>query len=202
MTRHTELTSSKVIRRARHSATSITDTMDLFLSSRNETESFGKAIGRTLQGGEVLALIGELGAGKTTLVRGIAAGLQAPPSSVSSPSFVLIHEYRGRQPLIHADFYRLRTVAEAESIGLSEYLNDGSIIAVEWADRFEAQLPGDRLDIRMSHRSSSARKVTLTAHGSQSRALLTRIRHCWHPVRASTSAPQTKTGARRKAPHR
>src|SRR5574337_381119 len=73
------------------------------LSSRAATEAFGQAIGRTLKGGETLALFGELGAGKTALVRGIAVGLGTPPGVVSSPTFVLIHEYHGRLPLVHVD---------------------------------------------------------------------------------------------------
>src|SRR5512134_369976 len=77
--------------------------LEFVLSSRSETEFLGQTIGGAAKGGEVLALVGELGAGKTALVRGIAAGLGAPPASVSSPTFVLIHEYRGRLPLIHVD---------------------------------------------------------------------------------------------------
>ena len=92
--------------------------LDLHLSSPRETESFGNAIGQLLRGGEVLALIGELGAGKTALVRGIVAGLGAPAASVTSPTFLLVHEYQGRLPIIHIDLYRLQRLEETESIGL------------------------------------------------------------------------------------
>lgn len=173
--------------------------LDLVLSSRAETESLGQAIGRGVKGGEVLALIGELGAGKTALVRGIAAGLGVPPVSVSSPTFVMIHEYRGRLPLIHVDLYRLHTNAEAESIGMQDYFTGQAIIVIEWADRFPTLLPEDRLEVRLTHRSLATRKAQLTAHGPQSLALLTQIKQAQRPTRRSTPSRQAKPGRRRKA---
>jgi tRNA threonylcarbamoyladenosine biosynthesis protein TsaE len=150
----------------------------------------------------VLALIGELGAGKTALVRGIAAGLGAPPDSVSSPTFVLIHEYRGRLPLIHVDLYRLHTNAEAESIGLSDCFTGHSITAIEWADRFPTLLPDDRLEVRLIHRSPATRKAQLAALGPHSLALLTRIKEAQLTTQRSTSSRQAKSGSRRKARQR
>ena len=147
----------------------------------------------------MLALIGELVAGKTTLVRGIAAGLGAPPASVSSPTFVLAHEYRGRLPLIHVDFYRLHTNAEAESIGLQDYFTGQTITAIEWADRFPTLLPEDRLEVRLIHRSLTTRNAQLSAHGPQSLALLTRIKQPQCPTRQSPSSSQAKPSSRRKA---
>ena len=131
-------------------ATSISP-LDLILSSPDETESFGYAIGRLLRGGEVLALIGELGAGKTALVRGIVAGLGIPAASVTSPTYLIAHEYQGRLPLIHMDLYRLQRPEEAESIGLSDYLTGEKAVVIEWADRFPQLLPEDRLDVRFAH---------------------------------------------------
>jgi tRNA threonylcarbamoyladenosine biosynthesis protein TsaE len=176
--------------------------LDRVLATRSDTEALGRAIGRALTGGEVLALIGELGAGKTTLVRGIAVGLDAPPASVSSPTFVLIHEYRGRFPLIHVDLYRLRTGIEAESIGLSDYFIDRAITAIEWADRFPTLLPTDRLEVRLTHRSPATRTAQLVAHGPQSHALLTRIRLARRHSRRSALSPDLKAGVRRKAMNR
>ncbi|MGQ0696595.1 MAG: tRNA (adenosine(37)-N6)-threonylcarbamoyltransferase complex ATPase subunit type 1 TsaE [Nitrospiraceae bacterium] len=173
--------------------------LDLVLSSCSETESLGRAIGRALKGGEVLGLIGELGAGKTALVRGIAAGLGAPTASVSSPTFVLVHEYRGRLPLLHIDLYRLHTNAEAESIGLQDYFTGQAITAIEWADRFPELLPEDRLEVRLSHRSFATRKAQLTAHGPQSFALLTQIKLIRRPAQQSPPSRQAKPRGRRKA---
>lgn len=184
---------------SRQKISSSVGSLDLVLSSRAKTESVGQAIGSSLKGGEVLALIGELGAGKTALVRGIATGLGAPPASVSSPTFVLIHEYRGRLPLIHVDLYRLHSNAEAESIGLEDYFAGQTITAVEWADRFPMLLPEDRLEIRLMHRSPATRKAHLAACGPQSLALLTRIKRALRPTRHSTSSRQANPGSRRKA---
>lgn len=176
--------------------------LHLVLQTGAATERLGQAIGRALMGGEVLALTGELGAGKTTLVRGIAGGLKAPSTSVSSPTFVLIHEYRGRLPLIHADLYRLRTEAEAGSIGLQDYFSDRAVVAIEWADRFPGLLPQDRLEIRLSHRSPLVRTARLHAQGPRSHALLARVRLARRPARRSPSPRHTKAGRRRKASNR
>jgi tRNA threonylcarbamoyladenosine biosynthesis protein TsaE len=159
-------------------ATSVSS-LDLLLSSPDKTESFGYAIGQVLRGGEVLALIGELGAGKTALVRGVVAGLGVPAASVTSPTFLLVHEYQGRLPVIHIDLYRLQTAEEAESIGLSDYLTDDAAVAIEWADRFPQLLPDDRLEVRLAHRTRTTRRALVEARGSRSRSLLARIKKIW-----------------------
>jgi tRNA threonylcarbamoyladenosine biosynthesis protein TsaE len=165
--------------------------LDLLLSSPGETESFGNTIGRLLRGGEVLALIGELGAGKTALVRGIVAGLGAPTASVTSPTFLLVHEYKGRLPVIHIDLYRLQKPEETESIGLSDYLTDDVVVAIEWADRFPQLLPEDRLEVRLAHRTRTTRRALVQARGSRARSLLARIKKVWYPTpRSFTPSPQ------------
>lgn len=156
-------------------ATSL-NSLNLILSSVGETESFGYTIGRLLHGGEVLALIGELGAGKTALVRGIVAGLDAPAESVTSPTFLIVHEYQGRLPIVHIDLYRLQRLEETESIGLSDYLTDETVVAVEWADRFPQLLPEDRLEVKIAHRTRTTRRARVEARGPRSRLLLARIR--------------------------
>ncbi len=156
-------------------ATSISP-LDLILSSPDETESFGYAIGRLLRGGEVLALIGELGAGKTALVRGIVAGLRIPAASVTSPTYLIVHEYRGRIPVIHMDLYRLQRPEEAESIGLADYLTGDAVVAIEWADRVPQLLPEDRLEVRFAHRTRTTRGARVEARGSRSRSLLAQIK--------------------------
>ena len=106
-----------------------------------ETAALGERLARAAAAGEVWALAGDLGAGKTHFVQGVAAGLGAP-ASVTSPTFTLVHEYPGgRLPLFHFDLYRLRSEEEALHLGWEEYLDAGGLVVVEWADRFPALLP-------------------------------------------------------------
>ena len=141
-----------------------------------DTERLGHRIGRSLQGGEIIALYGELGSGKTALVRGMAAGLGAPPQTGSSPTFVLIHEYRGRVRLAHADLYRLQSRAELPHIGLSDYDDGHTVTAIEWADRAGNELPADRLEIHLRHRSPNVRDIAFIPRGAGARRLLARLR--------------------------
>jgi tRNA threonylcarbamoyladenosine biosynthesis protein TsaE len=167
--------------------------LDLTLSSPAETESFGHAIGRLLRGGEVLALIGELGVGKTALVRGIVGGLGVPATSVTSPTFMIVHEYQGRLPVIHIDLYRLQRLEETESIGLSDYFTDDVAVAIEWADRFPQLLPEDRLEVRLVHRTRTTRRARLEARGSRSRSLLAQLKNIWRSTSRS-SKPSLPAG--------
>lgn len=143
--------------------------------SAAETDRLGRMIGQALRGGEVIALYGALGTGKTALVRGIAAGLGTPPRAVSSPTFVLIHEYRGRLPLVHVDLYRIQATTELASLGLSDYLDGRTVVAVEWADKAGTELPPDRLQVYLNHRGKTARDLALQATGARSRDLLAHV---------------------------
>ena len=174
----------------------------LALSSRRETEWVGSTIGRLLHGGQVLALIGELGAGKTALVRGIAAGLGIPGTVVSSPTFTLVHQYQARVPLIHIDFYRLRSSDEAESIGLSDCFRDDVVTAIEWANRFPALLPADRLVVHLTHRTATTRTIEFEALGPQSSSLLTRVNKALRVTRPFTGPIQHGRSGNRKATRR
>lgn len=147
----------------------------LVLKSPADTDRLGRRLGRALHPGDVVALYGELGAGKTALVRGLAAGLGAPPDTVSSPTFVLIHEYRGRLRLAHADLYRIDSAAELAQLGLSDYDDGRTVLAIEWADKAGGELPADRLEIRLSHRGAATRGAEMAALGAASRRLLARI---------------------------
>ncbi|MCP9455239.1 MAG: tRNA (adenosine(37)-N6)-threonylcarbamoyltransferase complex ATPase subunit type 1 TsaE [Nitrospira sp.] len=142
------------------------------LSSPAQTDALGQALGRILKGGDVLALMGELGSGKTSLIRGIAAGLGIARKAVSSPTFVLAHEYRGRLPLFHLDLYRVREEAEAEERGLFSYFSADGVTAIEWADRLPTLLPPDHLTIHLEYKTGRGRLVRLAATGPRSSALL------------------------------
>lgn len=161
---------------------------DLVLASRRETESLGRTFGRLLQGGQVLALIGDLGAGKTTFVRGLTAGLGAPEIPVSSPTFTLVHYYRARVPVIHIDLYRLRSPEEAEAIGFSDCFSDQAVTVIEWADRVPTLLPHDHFVVRLAHLSPKTRTVQFDAQGSRSHMLLADIQRAWPPTRRSRSS--------------
>ena len=148
--------------------------------SRQHTDRLGQAIGRVLRGGECIALFGPLGAGKTTLVRGIAQGLGASPATVTSPTFVVIHEYdQGRLPLAHMDLYRIRSPHDLESTGLIEYFSGQTVAVIEWADKGLAALPQDRIEITLNHRAMRSRTIQLRATGPQSNEIiaLTRMQY-------------------------
>jgi len=127
--------------------------------SPEETFEFGRKFAATVKRGDVLALAGDLGAGKTHLVKGLAAGLGIG-SEVTSPTFTLIHEYEGgRFPLYHIDLYRLDTAQEALKIGLDEYLESAGVTVIEWADKFTEIIPGGARWIRMRALEGDEREI-------------------------------------------
>ncbi|HXE72628.1 MAG TPA: tRNA (adenosine(37)-N6)-threonylcarbamoyltransferase complex ATPase subunit type 1 TsaE [Candidatus Nitrosotenuis sp.] len=114
-----------------------------------ETEALGEALGRSLQAGDVVALYGDLGSGKTTLVRGVCRGLGAS-EPVSSPTFVLLNVYHGRLPIYHFDAYRLTGSEELWEIGAEELFYGEGVCLVEWAERAADLLPPRRLEVRLN----------------------------------------------------
>ena len=111
------------------------------LASVEETVAMGHALAEELRAGDVIALVGNLGAGKTHATKGIVAGLGCN-TDVTSPTFTLVHEYTGgRLPVFHFDFYRLNSAAEVINIGWDDYLDAAGVVIVEWADRFPELLP-------------------------------------------------------------
>lgn len=142
----------------------------LRMRSREETERLGERIGAAARPGDVVALSGELGTGKTTLVRGIARGLGIDERRVTSPTFVIVQEHEGgRIPLVHVDLYRL-TPAEVSSTGWEEALA-GGVVAIEWPDRLGPALPADRLDVSIAHAGGDERDVRIDATGERSALL-------------------------------
>lgn len=111
-----------------------------------ELQQAGESLGRLAQGGEVVILSGELGAGKTTFAQGVARGLGIT-DYVTSPTFTLVHTYQGRLTLVHCDFYRLKNTQEVTNIGFSDYLTSDSVVLIEWGEDFIELLPEDYLHI-------------------------------------------------------
>lgn len=128
-------------------------------------EAFGAAVGRRLAKGEAVCLFGPLGAGKTTLARGLIRALTHPAQEAPSPTFTLMQSYETAGfPLAHFDLYRLKTPEEAFEIGLDEALDVGAVV-VEWSERLDGALPTDRLDVRLEIAEDGARLATLRGHG-------------------------------------
>lgn len=139
--------------------------------SPETTELVGWRIGRAARPDDVVALWGELGSGKTTLVRGIARGLGIPEREITSPTFVIVHEHDGgRLPLFHIDLYRLAP-GDAPSTGWEEALSSGGLTSIEWPDRAERWLPEDRLDVRLSHTGENERDLCFEPTGPRSTRL-------------------------------
>jgi tRNA threonylcarbamoyladenosine biosynthesis protein TsaE len=139
----------------------------------DSTRWVGERLGELLQGGDAIGLIGDLGAGKTLLVQGIARGLGVPDEvPVTSPTFTLINDYPGGRLLLHhADLYRIERAAELAEIGFDELIGGTGVIAVEWSDRF-AVLPADSLEIRMDILGEDRRTLSASGGGPRSRGLL------------------------------
>ena len=138
--------------------------------SAEETKGIGRELAASLRPGDVLALTGEIGAGKTTFVQGIAAGLGIREGAVTSPSFVLVRECsRGRIPLYHADLFRLEGLAGSATVGLEEYYEAGGVTVIEWANRVPGLLPEEFLEIRFEVISADRRRLRLVPRGARYR---------------------------------
>ncbi len=131
---------------------------------RTETEEatieLGRRIGRSLGRRAVVLLIGELGAGKTTLAKGIIQGLgAAEPDEVASPTYTLIHEFGEDPKVYHIDLYRIEHASEVVALGIDEILDRGAVVLVEWGERFPELWPADRVEIRLEWVDDSARRI-------------------------------------------
>lgn len=137
-------------------------------TSSEQTLALGEAVGRLAGPGDVLALIGELGTGKTLFVGGLARGLGVDPATyVSSPTFTIMHRYRGRLSLYHIDLYRIETSEAFDSLGLDEYLEGDGVAAIEWAEHGWGMLPKEMLTFRMRHTGSDTREIEIVPVGER-----------------------------------
>ena len=128
--------------------------------SESETEAIGEAFARDLPGGTVVAMYGELGAGKTAFVRGMARGMGLD-CRVSSPTFTIVNEYSGERELIHFDMYRLSSADELFDIGWEDYLRRGAVCAVEWSENVSDAFWGDEIVVRIEKTGEGERLITI-----------------------------------------
>ena len=144
--------------------------------SARATFALGVRLGRLLAPGDVVALAGDLGAGKTQLVRGACAGAAVPEDEVSSPSFAIVATYRGRIPVHHADLYRIADEDELYGTGFGDLVGGEGALLVEWADRVPGALPEERLTLRLGHgKGVNVRHVEIEGVGERHAALARRI---------------------------
>ena len=142
--------------------------IELRAETPEDTRAVGEAVASLLRPGDAAALTGELGAGKTTFVRGAARGLGFE-GNVASPTFTLVREYRGRLPIYHVDVYRLERVQDVLDLGLDEMIADGGVLFVEWGDAVEGLLPDDQLLV----------ELTVPGEGEERRLVLTGMGRSW-----------------------
>ena len=130
-------------------------------ASEEETIALGERLARTLPPGTVVLLIGNLGAGKTTLAKGIVKGLGAgEPDEVSSPTFTLIHEYGSPPAVYHVDLYRLDTARDAATLGLDDLFESGAVVLIEWGERFPHLMPANHIEIHLKSLSNGEHEIT------------------------------------------
>jgi tRNA threonylcarbamoyladenosine biosynthesis protein TsaE len=129
------------------------------------TSTLGKKIGKHLADGSLVALVGELGCGKTLLTRAICAGLDVPLRQVNSPTFVLVNEYQGRLPVFHLDLYRISTEADGVELGIVDYLRRATsgVMIIEWAEKILPLLPADLLKVEFEVLSARQRRIILSS---------------------------------------
>jgi tRNA threonylcarbamoyladenosine biosynthesis protein TsaE len=129
-------------------------------SDRNETILLGERIGKSLKAGDIVALSGELGAGKTTLIQGIAKGLGIR-DWVTSPTFTIINEFKGTVNLYHVDLYRIDRMEDALDVEIEEYFTKGGVTVIEWAEKIKPLLPDKTIEINMDIISDNKRKIKI-----------------------------------------
>ena len=148
---------------------------DFHSRSLGDTERLSQLVAAQLHRGIVIALIGDLGAGKTHLTKSLCSGMGVSSDDVSSPTFVLIHQYAGRLPVFHFDTYRLADIDEFLDLGVEEMFESDAVSVVEWADRVAEILPADHLEIRISVDGECDRTFRISGTGPLSNSLVKAI---------------------------
>lgn len=148
--------------------------------SPNETFKLGRALGRIVPTGTVVAITGALGSGKTVFVQGMARGVGVPPEYyVTSPSYTLLNEYPGRLTLFHADLYRLAHGDDIESTGLYDLLHENGVVAIEWAERMNREDLADHVAVHFEAGGEGVRTITLRGYGQRCNNLLRELEPKW-----------------------
>jgi len=155
-------------------------TFEVVTQNPDQTMRLGRLLGEILPPGSFIALVGSLGAGKTLLTKGLARGLGVEDDrEVTSPSFVLVNEYRGRIPVYHLDLYRLDSYAEVEGIGWDEFVAGPGVTLVEWADKVAEELPEERIEIHLQWAGEEKRRLVFSGKGRPGQTLIEELRHKW-----------------------
>ncbi|MGH7827147.1 MAG: tRNA (adenosine(37)-N6)-threonylcarbamoyltransferase complex ATPase subunit type 1 TsaE [Candidatus Binatia bacterium] len=153
------------------------DSWEVVTRSPQQTQKWGKRLGQLMKGGEIIGLIGELGAGKTCFVRGVADGLEVEKEAwIRSPSFTLINEYHGRLPVYHIDLYRIGSRHELEGLNLREYLYSDGVSLVEWFEKLPADELDEYLELRLAYADGTARQLIFTARGKRYETIIEALR--------------------------
>jgi tRNA threonylcarbamoyladenosine biosynthesis protein TsaE len=148
--------------------------------SDQETIELGYKLGTCLAEGDVVALVGELGSGKTWITKGIARGVGISPNTViTSPTFALVNEYQGRATLFHMDIYRLGSLPELLSAGIEEYLYGGGIAVLEWADRWPEILPEHTVRVQLSILDDHSRRISLSGDHARASTIIEAVKKSW-----------------------
>lgn len=153
--------------------------LSLVTANPSATMELGRRIGERLRRGSIIALIGELGCGKTCFAKGLCAELGIPRRCINSPTFTLVNEYAGRLPVLHLDLYRVESVRAGLEVGILDYLTraESGVAIIEWADRVLPLLPNDYLAVEFTVLSARKRQITLTGIGARYCKLLEEISH-------------------------
>jgi tRNA threonylcarbamoyladenosine biosynthesis protein TsaE len=150
-------------------------TMVIESRSPHETKSWGRRLASLLEGGELLGLIGDLGAGKTVFIKGLASGLSLREEDILSPTFTMIQEHHGRFPLYHIDLYRLEE-ASLDDLGLREYLFSAGVAAVEWFERLRDSTEMEFLSVRISYAGANLRRIEFSAGDARHAQIISKLR--------------------------
>jgi len=142
-----------------------------------QTRRWGRLLGQSMCGGEIVGLVGELGTGKTVFVKGVAEGLEVGKDAwIRSPTFTLINEYSGRLPIYHIDLYRVGSREELEALNLREYLYGTGVSLIEWFDKLPEEELDEHLKVMLAHGGGTVREVTFNARGERYEKLLRRLK--------------------------